>query len=175
MKNVLVILSHPAIESSIINAALFNIAKTTEHVTTVDLYKEYPDFKIDIVKEQQRLLAHDVIVFLFPIYWYSTPALLKEWQDRVLEYGFAYGTTGNKLHGKSLFCVTSTGSGISSYNNADKNELLLDGLLYPMQRMATDTGLNFNQPIVLHGARTADEENRLQAHAQEFARVLNCL
>lgn len=108
MKNVLVLLTHPSVETSTINAALFDAAQTLAHVTTVDLYKEYADFNIDIQKEQQRLLVHDVIIFLFPTYWYSTPALLKEWQDRVLEYGFAYGSTGDKLHGKSLICVTST-------------------------------------------------------------------
>ncbi|AGH81043.1 NAD(P)H dehydrogenase (quinone) [Psychromonas sp. CNPT3] len=105
MKKVLVLLAHPNIETSTINNALFKVATLTKNITSVDLYKEYPDFKINIKKEQQRLLAHDVIVFLFPLYWYSTPALLKQWQDSVLEYGFAYGSKGNKLHGKSLLCM----------------------------------------------------------------------
>lgn len=173
MKNVLVILTHPSVESSNINAALFNVAQSIFHVTTVDLYKEYSDFKIDTVKEQQRLLTHDVIVFLFPIYWYSTPALLKEWQDRVLEYGFAYGSTGDKLHGKSLLCATSTGSDISSYRNKETNKLTTRDLLLPIERMAEDTGLNFVEPLVLYGARTALKENRLKPHVEEFVRLLN--
>ncbi|WP_190273631.1 NAD(P)H-dependent oxidoreductase [Shewanella halifaxensis] len=173
MKNILVILTHPSIETSTINAALFNSALSISHVTTVDLYKEYSDFKIDTVKEQQRLLAHDVIIFVFPTYWYSTPALLKEWQDSVLEYGFAYGSTGDKLHGKPLICVTSTGSDITSYRNKDTNELMIRDLLLPIERMAEDTGLNFVEPLVLYGARTAVEENRLQPHVDEFVRLLN--
>ena len=36
-------------------------------------------------------MAHDIVVFQHPFYWCSAPALLKEWQDLVLEYGFAYG------------------------------------------------------------------------------------
>ncbi|CAK1797976.1 General stress protein 14 [Vibrio crassostreae] len=173
MKNVLVILTHPSVETSTINAALFNVAQSICHVTTVDLYKEYSDFKIDTVKEQQRLLEHDAVVFLFPTYWYSTPALLKEWQDRVLEYGFAYGSTGDKLHGKPLLCVTSTGSEISSYRNKETNKLTTRDLLLPIERMAEDTGLIFVKPLVLYGARTATKENRLQSHIEEFVRLLN--
>ena len=52
-----------------------------EGVTFVDLYAEYPRFEIDVDREQARLLAHDVIVFQNPLFWYSTPAILKEWQD----------------------------------------------------------------------------------------------
>ena len=45
-----------------------------EGVTLKDLYAEYPDFHIDVDREQADLLAHDVLVFLHPLYWYSTPA-----------------------------------------------------------------------------------------------------
>ncbi|MGF1878001.1 NAD(P)H-dependent oxidoreductase [Photobacterium frigidiphilum] len=173
MKKVLVILIHPSVETSTINATLFNVAQSIYNVTTIDLYKEYSGFNIDIVKEQQRLLAHDVIIFLFPTYWYSTPALLKEWQDRVLEYGFAYGSTGDKLHGKSLLCATSTGSDVFSYLNKETNELTIRDLLLPIERMAEDTGLNFVEPLVLFGAQTAVKENRLQPHVDEFVRLLN--
>jgi glutathione-regulated potassium-efflux system ancillary protein KefG len=61
-----------------------------------DLYETYPDFAIDIEAEQEKLLtAHDVIALQFPLYWYSTPALLKEWLDLVWLHGFAYGEDGN--------------------------------------------------------------------------------
>lgn len=173
MKNILVILTHPAIETSIINRALFDVAQATPHVTTIDLYNQYPYFNIDIGKEQQRLVNHDVIIFLFPIYWYSSPALLKEWQDRVLEYGFAYGSTGDKLQGKRLLCVVSTGSDISSYRDKQTNELTIGDLLLPIERMAQDTGLNWLEPLVLYGARTAVKENRLQSHVETFSRFLN--
>ena len=64
---------------------MFNAAKQHKAVTAIDLYAEYPDYNISIEREQQRLVEHDVIIFQFPIYWYSTPALLKEWQDLVPE------------------------------------------------------------------------------------------
>ena len=43
-----------------------------------------------------------MIVFQHPVYWYSSPAILKEYQDLVLEYGFAYGHDGHALDGKCL-------------------------------------------------------------------------
>ncbi|GHD32464.1 NAD(P)H-dependent oxidoreductase [Halioglobus pacificus] len=99
-RRVLVLFAHPSLERSEVNVELLRRSRETEAVTVVDLYEQYPDFRIDVEAEQQRLLEHDVIVFMFPLYWYSTPAILKEWQDLVLEYGFAYGKDGNALHGK---------------------------------------------------------------------------
>ena len=45
-------------------------------------------------EEQQRLADHDLIVLQFPLYWYTGPALLKEWLDLVWLQGFAYGESG---------------------------------------------------------------------------------
>ena len=56
----------------------------------VDLYATYPNLKIDIDKEQQQLLAHDVIIFSSHFVVFH-PGDFKEWQDLVLERGFAYG------------------------------------------------------------------------------------
>jgi putative NADPH-quinone reductase len=168
MKNILVLLAHPSIEGSIVNSALFNAAVDHESVTAINLYKEYPDFNINAKKEQKRLLDHDVIIFLFPTFWYSTPALLKEWQDKVLEYGFAFGSTGNKLLGKKLLCVTSTGSPISAYQNRLNDKPISRNLLLPLEMMAQDAGFNFIEPLVLYGARTAVSENRLQKHVACF-------
>lgn len=43
-----------------------------------------------IEREQQRLARADLVIFQFPVWWYSVPAMLKGWFDRVLTYGFAY-------------------------------------------------------------------------------------
>ena len=89
--NVLVLYAHPSHARSEVNRPMFEAACNIDGVTAVDLYGEYPTFNMNVPKEQQRLLEHDVIIFQFPLFWYSTPAILKEWQDLVLEYGFAYG------------------------------------------------------------------------------------
>lgn len=48
-------------------------------------------FAPDIVREHERLLWCDLVIFQFPLWWFSVPAILKGWFDRVLAYGFAYG------------------------------------------------------------------------------------
>ena len=100
MEKILVLFAHPRVDRSEVNVVLAQAARRVEGVTVVDLYAEYPTFEIDVEREQQRLLAHRVVVFQHPVYWYSCPALLKEWQDLVLEHGFAYGAEGRALEGK---------------------------------------------------------------------------
>ena len=92
IQRVLILFAHPSIHTSEVNKPLFEAASHQKNVTLVDLYQEYPTYNINIEKEQQRLRDHDVVMFMFPLYWYSTPSILKEWQDLVLEYGFAYGS-----------------------------------------------------------------------------------
>jgi len=44
----------------------------------------------DILREQQRVERADMLVFVFPVYWWSVPGLLKGWFDRVLTLNWAY-------------------------------------------------------------------------------------
>jgi glutathione-regulated potassium-efflux system ancillary protein KefG len=78
-------------------------------VTVHNLKARYPDLRVDTEYEQRLLLEHDTIVLQFPFHWHSTPAIVKEWQDAVLAYGFAYGAHGDKLRGKKLMIATTTG------------------------------------------------------------------
>ena len=80
---VLVLFAHPSLHRSEANRPLLRATAALEQVTVVDLYAEYPDFRIDIDREQQRLRDHEIVVFMFPLYWYSTPSILTEWQDLV--------------------------------------------------------------------------------------------
>ncbi len=76
-------------------------------------------------KEQQRLIQANHIIFLFPFYWYSTPAILKDWQDLVLEYGFAYGSDGDALHGKNFFTALSAGGLKETYADDGLNQFTI--------------------------------------------------
>src|SRR5688572_10508134 len=88
---VLVLYCHPMPHRSRVNRALLDAIRGVAGVTVHDLYETYPDFALDIAWEQLLLARHRVVVFQHPFYWYSTPALLKEWQDQVLTFGWAYG------------------------------------------------------------------------------------
>ncbi|POB85876.1 NAD(P)H-dependent oxidoreductase [Vibrio vulnificus] len=172
---VLVIYAHPSQHRSEVNAPLFAAAQAVYGVTCVDLYAEYPQFDINIDKEQARLLEHDVIVFQFPLYWYSTPALLKEWQDLVLEYGFAYGTDGTALQDKLMLCVVSAGGKEEAYKAEGYNHFTIRQLLAPIEQMAALTSMHYLPPFAIFGARTALEENRIDQHVERYVTLLQAL
>ncbi|EOB3568086.1 potassium transporter KefG [Vibrio vulnificus] len=172
---VLVIYAHPSQHRSEVNAPLFAAAQAVDGVTRVDLYAEYPQFDINIDKEQARLLEHDVIVFQFPLYWYSTPALLKEWQDLVLEYGFAYGTDGTALQDKLMLCVVSAGGKEEAYKAEGYNHFTIRQLLAPIEQMAALTSMHYLPPFAIFGARTALEENRIDQHVERYVTLLQAL
>ena len=174
-KRVLILFAHPSQERSEVNTPLFERAKQLEHVTAVDLYHEYPTLRINVDKEQQQLKDHDVIIFLFPLYWYSTPAILKEWQDLVLEYGFAYGTGGDALHGKTFMCALTAGGKESAYCSQGYNHFSIKELLQPLEQTASLTGMKYLAPFTLFSARTAVEEHRLQTHLDQWERLLKGL
>jgi len=174
-KRVLVLFAHPSLHRSEVNKPLFEQAQQVDGVTTVDLYAEYPTFNINIDKEQKRLDEHDVIVFQFPLYWYSTPAILKEWQDLVLEYGYAYGTDGNALLGKSFLCAITAGGKEDAYQSEGYNHFKIRELLHPLEQTASLCGMNYLAPFALFGARTALEENRIDQHIELYHQLLTGL
>ncbi len=163
----LVTVVHPRFRSSRVNAALAAAAERTRDVTVRYLYDLYPEGRIDVAAEQAALTAVDRIVLQFPMYWYSSPALLKQWQDDVLTYGWAYGSTGRALAGKELLVAVSTGA--DSYGRGDSysvNELLL-----PFQATADLCHLTYLEPFATTGALSIPDE-ALAARAREYATVL---
>lgn len=174
-RRLLVLFAHPSLERSEINDPLAAVAASHEQVTLVDLYAEYPDYRIDIDREQTRLCEHDVVVFLFPLYWYSTPALLKEWQDLVLEHGFAYGSEGRALAGKFFIAACSAGGPAGAYEAGGFNRFTLRELLRPLEQTAHLCHMRYLPPFALFGSRTAVEEGRLDDHLTAFRELLDHL
>ncbi|WP_234493822.1 NAD(P)H-dependent oxidoreductase [Vibrio maritimus] len=172
---VLVLYAHPSQRRSEVNAPMFRDAASIKGVTAVDLYYEYPTYNINIDQEQQRLIDHDVIIFQFPLYWYSTPSILKEWQDLVLEYGFAYGQDGTALHGKTFLCAISAGGKAEAYQTDGYNHFTIRELLQPLEQTATLTGMTYLPPFCLFGSRTAQEEHRIPEHRERWRELLSLL
>lgn len=79
----LVLVFHPHLEKSQVNRKLMDAANETGDVTVVDEYAAYPDFRINVEHEQRLIETHDRIVLQFPFYWYSSPALLKQYLSGV--------------------------------------------------------------------------------------------
>lgn len=72
-----------------------------------DREKPYSD---ETHAHMRRILAADVIVAVFPVYWQSVPAILKGWIDRVWNYGFAYGRSKPLLAGKRVLWLGLAGA-----------------------------------------------------------------
>jgi NAD(P)H dehydrogenase (quinone) len=72
--------------------------------------------------EMDKLIACDLLVFLFPIWWLGLPAILKGWVDRVLAVGVAYGGgryfDSGAMRGKRAMCVVSTGGLPAAYDGS---------------------------------------------------------
>ncbi|WP_214826091.1 NAD(P)H-dependent oxidoreductase [Exiguobacterium algae] len=164
----LVILAHPNLETSRVNKTWKEVLEQLDDVTVHDLYAVYPDFNIDVEREQQLLLSHDRIVFQFPFYWYSSPAILKEWQDVVLSYGWAYGQSGTQLHGKEFLLAVSTGGPAEAYQPDGYNRFTMEELLSPFHAMANLTGMTYLPPYIEGGVRSLSDE-ALQASAMRLA------
>jgi glutathione-regulated potassium-efflux system ancillary protein KefG len=174
-QKVLLLFAHPSAHRSEVNRPLLDASKLVDGVTIVDLYAEYPCHDINIDREQSRLVEHDAIVFMFPMYWYSTPAILKEWQDLVLEYGFAYGQDGTALQGKKLLCAITAGAAESTYQAEGHNHYSIAELLRPLQQTANLCGIEYLPPYLLFGSRTAIEEGRVEQHVDGWVQVLTAL
>ncbi len=170
-QNVLVLYAHPASHKSRVNKRLAQAARAVQDVTFHDLYEAYPDFAIDVPTEQKLLQRHDVVVWQHPLYWYSTPAIFKEWQDLVLTHGWAYGSEGTALHGKRLLNALSTGGRRSAYCEVGYNRFTIRQLLAPMEQTAYLCGMEYSAPFVVHGTHALTTEE-IDEHAADYARLL---
>ena len=174
MKKILIIFAHPVLEKSRVHKTLLNYIGGLDHVTFIDLYEQYPDFDIDIKREQQLLLSHDIIIWQHPLYWYSAPALLKQWQDLVLEHGWAYGRQGHALTGKKVFNVLSSGGGPAAYQKGGRNEYPIQQFLIPFERTAVLCRMTYWPPFWIPGVHKM-MESEVGYYAQQYQHLLKML
>ena len=97
----------------------------------------------DVKAEQNKLLWADVLILQFPLWWYSMPAILKGWVDRVYAYGFAYGVGEHSdthwgdrfgegtFAGKRAMLIVTTGGWEEHYSARGINGPI-DDLLFPI-------------------------------------------
>jgi glutathione-regulated potassium-efflux system ancillary protein KefG len=178
MPRTLVLFAHPALEKSRVHRRLVRglpaLAARTPGLTFHDLYEAYPDFDVDVAAEQARLAAHDLVVVQHPFYWYSAPALLKQWIDLVLEHGWAYGSRGRALDGKRWLTVLTLGGGAQAYCRGGYNRFTVRELLTPFEQTARLCRMRFLPPYAVFGThRLADAE--VEGEADRYGRLLAAL
>ena len=168
----LVLVFHPDMSASRANRSLAAKAEALgDDVTVRYMYDLYPDQKVDVAAEQAALEAADRVVLQFPMYWYSTPALLKQWLDDVLTFGWAYGSTGTALHGKELLLAVSVGGAGSAYGREGAHIYTIHEFLRPMQGTSRVIGTKYAVPFLSVGALEITDE-AIARRAQDYAAVL---
>lgn len=151
MARVLVLFAHPALERSRVHRRMVAAVPAHPDLTFHDLYEAYPRLDVDVAREQALLVRHDFVVLQFPMYWYSTPPLLKQWEDLVLEHGWAYGSRGTALEGKTLVCAISAGGRATAYAPRGYNRFTVRQLLAPIEQTARLCGMRYLPPLVAFG------------------------
>lgn len=171
MKKILILFAHPAFHKSRINKKLIEGVEGLEGVTINNLYEKYPDFFIDVRAEQKLLTEHDVIVWHHPFYWFSAPAIIKEWMDLVLEHSFAYGSHGRALKGKWAISAISTGGKKEVYCKTGSNNFTINQFLIPFNQSANLCRMKYLPPFVIHGSHTISEQD-LENYARQYRELI---
>ncbi|MCU0333154.1 MAG: NAD(P)H-dependent oxidoreductase [Ignavibacteriaceae bacterium] len=171
MSKVLILFAHPALEKSRVNKRLMLNFKSTYNITINDLYEEYFDFNIDVEREKKLLVEHDIIIFHHPFFWYSTPALLKQWEDLVLEHGWAYGSKGTALVGKKLMNIITTGGSSQAYTKESINQHTIREFLLPIEQTAKLCGMIYLPPYLIQGTHRLTEKE-IEDHAKNYNQLL---
>ncbi|SDD39266.1 NAD(P)H-dependent oxidoreductase [Kordiimonas lacus] len=151
MSRALVLFAHPNPQRSRLNRHLILAARQVPEVAVHDLYEMYPDMHINVAHEQEALVQADLVVFQFPIYWFSAPAILKEWQDSVLTKGFAFGAGGTALKGKHFMLAVTTGGDAASYAETRPHGAPMSAYLRPFEQTASFCGMRLVTPYICHG------------------------
>lgn len=137
----------------------------------------------DVSEEIQRLLACDLLIVHFPLWWFGPPAILKGWMDRVFVYGHLYRSTmrydtGIAVGKKVLACVTTGSSAENCAPNGREGDtrLHLWPILYPFRYL----GFDVLQPHIIHGVGSTafmegheDGLSGLELHSRRWVDVLH--
>ncbi|NNJ10313.1 NAD(P)H oxidoreductase [Chloroflexales bacterium ZM16-3] len=174
MTKMLILFAHPALDKSRIHRRLIRAVPELSGITVHDLYDTYPDFDIDVAREQELLLSHDLIILQHPFYWYSTPAIIKQWEDLVLEHGWAYGAQGTALRGKRLLSLISTGGPADAYRRDGYNRFTMRDLLAPIEQTAYLCGMEYLPPYLIQGTHRMDEAE-IEREVGRYRQLLSLL
>ncbi|MDR6778062.1 putative NADPH-quinone reductase [Paenibacillus peoriae] len=173
MMKTLVILAHPHIEDSRVNNRWKReILQYTNEITIHEIYKEYPNWSIDVLKEQQLLEAHSNIIFQFPLYWYSYPPLLKKWLDDVFTHGWAYGSQGDKLKGKKLGIAMSIGDKKENYSPTGSVSFTVDEVIAPFKASAVHVGAITLPYFAVFGASFQASDEDINQSAKDYIKYI---
>jgi glutathione-regulated potassium-efflux system ancillary protein KefF len=143
--------AHPYPSRSRATAALLSALEGIDGLEVRSLYDLYPDFDIDIPGEQAALARAQLVVWLYPTYWYAPPGLMKHWFDQVLAKGWAYDG-GTALAGKDCLWVTTTGGSEADYAEEGSHGHAFAAFVPMVEQTARFCGMNWLEPFIVNDA-----------------------
>ncbi|KGQ70891.1 NAD(P)H dehydrogenase [Chelonobacter oris] len=183
MKNILVISGHPNLAQSVANRTILEkLAQALPNAEIRKLDELYPNYHIDVAAEQTALEKADLIVWQFPFYWYSMPALMKKWLDDVFVHGFAHGSSA-KLGGKQLLVSITTGAPKGAYAKDAFMRHDVEDYFAALESTAVLCNLDLVSPMYLNGvsyvgrdqAAVAQQQAEAGAYADRLIAQINSL
>lgn len=175
-KKIVLVLAHPSMKKSKSNNNLLTIAKKNPALEVIDLYAKYENFPIgeklplELLQQDQKTIQNaDILIFQFPFYWFSAPALLKKWQDEILMRGWSH-MGGEALKGKKFALAITLGEPKSNYSTEKLGHTVLE-LLAPYRVMANYLGMQVETPFLQYDTYAPSEET-LQKVALEYQNYL---
>lgn len=140
----------------------------------------------DVRAEHDKLIWADALILQFPLWWYTMPAILKGWVDRVYAYGLAYGVGEHSdrhwgdrfgegtFAGKRAMLIVTTGGWAEHYAERGVNGPI-DDLLFPINHgILYYPGYDVLPPFVAYRVDRLDEAGfqRLAGSLRERMRTL---
>jgi len=118
----------------------------------------------DIKTEVEKIFWADLIIFHFPLWWFSMPAIMKGWMDRVIINGPLYSRgrwySNGVLKGKRAFVTITTGGPKTVYSETGINGYM-ENLLFPIQHgIFHFLGMNALEPFIVYSSPYISEEER---------------
>ena len=171
----LIVVAHPSIESSIVNKYwMEELKKQPKEFTVHELFKVYPEEHLDIKREQQLIESHENLVLQFPIYWFSSPPLLKKWLDDVFLEGWAHGSNGgDKLKNKKIALAVSAGSTANDYSKNGRYSHTLEQILIPFETTFFYCKADYRSIHAFYGEEPS--KNELKRNMKEYVTFLKNL
>ena len=175
MKNILVVSGHTDLNDSVANKNILEELKKLLPNAEIDLLSElYPSYKIDVKKEQEKLVNADIIVLQYPLFWYSMPSILEKWMEDTFIFGFSHGDGGDKLKGKKLIVSLTTGAPEENYID-EKLGYDIEEYLHPIKKSCRMCQLEYCGVVKTYGVSyhiRQDKGNEIIEKAKKHALAL---
>ena len=160
------IYAHPYPSVSRANAALLRAIADVPDLHVRSLYDLYPDFDIDADAERNAIEGARLVVFMHPLYWYTTTALLKHWFDVVLIRGWAYGKDARGLRGRDCLWVVTAGGDADAFDEGGRHGHPFSTFTPVVEQTARYCGMNWLDPFVIEGAHLISDADLERAARQ---------